>query len=95
MEYIARSRAKNGSPKAPAHCAVRRAVRRGELVPQPCETCGTTPTHGHHDDYSKPLDVRWLCRSCHYKAHHPTIELEPIDVVLEPGWSARLFQENA
>ena len=50
MEYIARSRAKNGSPKAPAHCAVRRAVRRGELVPQPCETCGTTPTHGHHDD---------------------------------------------
>lgn len=39
-----------------------------------CETCGKTPTdrsiiHAHHDDYSRPLHVRWLCASCH-KRHH-------------------------
>lgn len=39
-----------------------------------CETCGKVPLfpstiHAHHDDYSKPLDVRWLCASCH-KRHH-------------------------
>lgn len=47
-----------------------RAVRSGRLLPQPCESCGSTErAHGHHDDYGKPLEVRWLCRACHSKAH--------------------------
>ena len=52
-----------------AHIAVARAVRRGELVRQPCEQCGKLPSVGHHDDYDKPLVVRWLCQACH-KHHH-------------------------
>lgn len=50
---------------------VTKAVRCGRLIPAPCEQCGGTPTEAHHDDYSKPLDVRWLCRLCHAGHHHP------------------------
>lgn len=44
--------------------------KRGKLIPQPCEVCRTTEeVEKHHEDYSKPLVVRWLCRSCHLAEH--------------------------
>lgn len=44
--------------------------RRGKLKSQPCEKCGThLRIEKHHDDYSKPLEVRWICRECHLKEH--------------------------
>ncbi len=56
--------------KVNAHNAVLNAVREGRLVPQPCTVCGSEKfIDGHHDDYSKPLVVRWLCRA-HHKAFH-------------------------
>lgn len=48
------------------------AVRRGDLVRKPCEVCGVPKTAGHHDDYDKPLEVRWLCSSHHHEAHGKT-----------------------
>ncbi len=45
------------------------AIRRGDLIPQPCEECGVAKVDAHHDDYSKPLVVRWLCRK-HHSEHH-------------------------
>ena len=55
-----------------ARTAVNNALRDGRLVkPDQCERCGTAGAlHGHHDDYSKPLEVEWLCRSCHTTEHH-------------------------
>lgn len=49
---------------------VHKAIKNGTLVRQPCEVCGsTTAIAAHHDDYSKPLNVRWLCRKHHAKHH--------------------------
>lgn len=52
-----------------ARLAVQRAVKSGRLVRQPCEKCGAEKTQAHHDDYSKPLDVRWLCARDHVREH--------------------------
>lgn len=52
-----------------AHRAVKSAIRNGVLVREPCEVCGKEKVDAHHDDYSKPLDVRWLCRFHHLKHH--------------------------
>jgi len=46
-----------------------KALRDGSLVRQPCEVCGTKEVHGHHSDYSKPLDVIWLCSKHHGEEH--------------------------
>jgi hypothetical protein len=43
--------------------------RRGIIVPQSCEKCGTEKAQKHHEDYSKPLEVRWLCKACHLLEH--------------------------
>jgi hypothetical protein len=55
--------------KVAAHALVRRAIDAGRLVRKPCEICNAENTHSHHDDYGKPLDVRWLCPLHHKKIH--------------------------
>jgi hypothetical protein len=46
--------------------------RRGKIIPQPCSQCGAEVAEKHHDDYSKPLSVEWLCRPCHLQ-HHQSV----------------------
>ena len=56
--------------KNKAITAVSNALRDGRLHKTPCVKCGSVKNiQGHHEDYSKPLDVIWLCRGCH-RAHH-------------------------
>lgn len=52
-----------------AHTAVGNAVRDGRLNREPCLFCGEARVHGHHRDYSRPLDVIWLCAKCHHRLH--------------------------
>lgn len=57
-----------------AHSAVSYAIRTGRIVKQPCQMCGTEiGIHAHHDDYTKPLDVMWLC-VVHHKARHAFLD---------------------
>jgi len=53
------------------HVIAGNAIRDGKLIPaSSCSICGSVEKiEGHHDDYTKPLDVRWLCEQCH-KAWH-------------------------
>jgi hypothetical protein len=55
--------------KSKAHQLVWWAVKLGALTRQPCEECGRVEVEAHHDDYARPLDVRWLCR-WHHGAWH-------------------------
>ena len=53
-----------------AQTAVGNAVRDGKLKKLPCEVCGAEANvHAHHSDYSRPLDVKWLCARCHHRLH--------------------------
>lgn len=68
----ASARKRDKSPdKVAARNAVNSAVKRGDLMkPAACEACGEDkPVAGHHEDYSRPLEVRWLCRHCHGLVH--------------------------
>lgn len=55
--------------KSQCHGIVAYAVRCGNLKREPCEVCGCAKSHAHHDDYDKPLDVRWLCDTHHNEWH--------------------------
>jgi hypothetical protein len=57
--------------KRAAHIAVYSAIRRGDLVRQPCEFCGETKVDAHHSSYlpEHHLDVVWLCRKHHLQLH--------------------------
>jgi DNA repair exonuclease SbcCD ATPase subunit len=55
--------------KARAWWQVKEAIRQGAIKRRPCEVCGKKHSHAHHDDYSKPLDVIWLCPAHHSERH--------------------------
>lgn len=58
--------------KKKAHVAVANAIRDGKLVRQPCRRCGAK-AQAHHKDYSKPLEVDWLCSRHHIMEHNDGI----------------------
>lgn len=56
--------------KANARAYAKVYKERGLLAPMPCEKCGDPEAEMHHEDYSKPLVVRWMCRECHLTEHY-------------------------
>ena len=52
------------------HSLVYLAIKRGNLIRGSCEICGNEKADAHHDDYDKPLEVRWLCKSHHWEWHN-------------------------
>lgn len=64
-----------------ARAKVNNAIASKRLIKQPCEVCQSFDVHAHHDDYTKPLEVRWLCRTHHeeWHKHNTPIGGEPND----------------
>lgn len=86
LEKLKESRKKNGyantkayrqrnREKIECHNYVALAVKFGHLFkPDHCEKCkNKCMPHGHHHDYTKPLEVVWLCRACHGEEHRTTL----------------------
>lgn len=76
--------------KTRAHTQVNLAKYRGDLVrPGWCENCGrddfADSLIGHHEDYSKPLEVEWLCRACHALRHARPRRSVPVPTGRIPG----------
>ncbi len=80
LRYGAENHFYRGATKADneAHDLMESAIKSGALVRVlVCEECGDsghmkdgrTKVQAHHDDYNKPLDVRWLCQPCHHDWH--------------------------
>jgi len=72
------NRKRRGGPKdystpeqRAARSSARRAVVAGLIEMQPCVVCGKRDglLHAHHEDYSKPLEVKWFCPP-HHKQYH-------------------------
>src|SRR6266705_2650342 len=70
-------------------------IRYGKLSRQPCEVCGkSNDIEAHHEDYSKPLEIKWLCVPCHKLVHRKTVckhghNLTPDNIYVPPKYPNR------
>lgn len=61
---------RRNAEKQQAHSMTNYAIATGKLVPQACASCGFAfAVEAHHEDYSKPLSITWLCKPCHGERH--------------------------
>jgi len=65
----------NNKEKIKTHWVVQSALRSKKIKRQSCELCREIKSEAHHEDYSKPLDITWLCRD-HHKERHRTVILQ-------------------
>ncbi len=65
-----RNRRARHPEKDAARAAVARAITSRSIVRHPCCYCGALKVQAHHHDYSKPLDVTWVCFKCHREREH-------------------------
>lgn len=49
--------------------ALQAKIRQGKIKRLPCEVCGEIKSQAHHNDYSKPFEVNWLCAEHHAELH--------------------------
>lgn len=68
---------KKNAIKRKSAVVLRTAMRSGRVVAAKiCEECGSARNiEGHHEDYTKPLEIKWLCSTCHGVRHQEINDL--------------------
>lgn len=74
---------KRNPEKYKAHSALGNALRSGKILQEPCCKCGAK-AQAHHDDYSKPLEVMWLCAKHHAERHIELRQLKEHGKIILP-----------
>jgi hypothetical protein len=69
------------------------AIADGRLVRQPCCVCSRDSAEAHHDDYSQPLTVIWLCRLHHRRRHAELRQIARVKAGLKPRGRHRTVSE--
>lgn len=67
-------RLRDSPEKLRARYTLRYAVRTGKIQRGKCLRCESMLTQGHHEDYSKPLEVIWVCVKHHAEMHREKAE---------------------
>jgi len=73
-EYMREYMAKNQKEHPEKWMA--RKLARANVTKLPCQVCGDDKSEAHHEDYSRPLDVVWLCHKHHFQVERGVIKLE-------------------
>lgn len=60
---------KNNQEKESCRQKTIRAVKNGKITKTACIICGDVNVEAHHDDYTNPLDVKWMCKKHHLEMH--------------------------
>jgi hypothetical protein len=88
-----KQREKAKSEKVLIYQQVKRALTSGVIKKSPCEICGEKRTQGHHEDYSKPLKLNWLCIRHHNDRHNylDSMELLGKKPLTINGWKKKYY----
>ena len=73
----------NNKEKRAAHILLGSAIKQKKITKAPCAKCGELKVEAHHEDYSRPLDVTWLCQP-HHKARHKEmviLGIDPLEII--------------
>ena len=54
---------------------VNNLIRKGIIKREKCHLCRQPKTHAHHENYNEPLNIIWLCPSCHQKYHRGLVDI--------------------
>jgi hypothetical protein len=57
-------------------------LKRGKIQRLPCVTCASPQSQMHHEDYTKPLAIVWMCRPCWVKSHKESAAISRRDTAI-------------
>lgn len=84
--------------KQRARYQTKQAIKKGILKrPETCVCCGRSGSGrivAHHPDYSKPLEVQWLCDTCHAPLARPARRYKTNTRLTDDNWIYYFWEKD-